>query len=187
MNKSKKQLIDLCYCSEESIDQYYNTEKYLRGLLVDIVEANSISESQVDSLVTLYCGFDEFRGNGLLTTLFIENDNCDLVWNSFKSIAKKSPEDTCYISALINLDNCIRTNVELAEAMPSFIIDAIKINPYGFLDMISVRSEVCKSKLSEYTLYYDTPDKDLIRIFEEISSSSDNNKYQDLASELIKR
>ena len=125
--------------TKQSVERYKKIENDLKPLLTEIVEKKTLSCSQAENLVILYSDYDNFRGESLLSNLLVENDNYLLVWESFRIIARESNKDTCYISALIELDKNIRTNAELSEAMTDFIITSIKNNPKGFLDMFSNR------------------------------------------------
>lgn len=184
-NKSNRlnQLNDLT--SSESIKRYSEVQNGLKPLLKSIVEKQTIEKQQVVRLVKLYSDYDRFSGHALLSNLISNEDNYNLVWRSFKIIAKESPKDTTYTSALISLNKNIRTNVELAEGMPSFIIKAIQNNPMGFLDMYIVRDEGTQKTFSNNIYYYESPDSTLIAIFKDISNNSNDTKYRSASTSLL--
>ena len=173
--------------SNESIEKYRNIETNLKPLMSRIINSKTISNSQSDSLVTLYSDYDYFSGESLFSYLLTNDENYDLVWSSFRIMAQESRKDTCLISGLITLDNNIRTNAELAEAMQDFTVQAIRNNPIGFLDMYNLRDEKQRNILASYIAIWDTPDKELIETYTEISKSSDNDTYKKLATELIEK
>src|SRR5918993_1563339 len=159
----------------ESIYKYNSVHKHLKPLLVKIVDANTISKSQLDSLMILYSDYDYFSGEALFSKLFTGDDNYNLVWRSFEIITKESKKDTCYLSALTTLDTHITTNVELAEAMPDFIVQAIQNNPKGFLEMYGTRRPELRPDFANYISVYDEPDKKLVEIYTDISNNSEND------------
>lgn len=171
--------------SKKSIDRYNEVNRRLKPLLVKITSASSLSKSQADSLVILYSDYDYFSGEALFSQLLTNDDNYNLVWESFRIMTKESKRDTSYISALITLDTHIRTNVELAEAMPDFIVQAIQNNPNGFLEMYRARRSDLRSDFANYISVYDEPDKKLIVIYTDISKNSENDDYKKLAQELM--
>jgi len=169
----------------ESVDKYNAVHKNLKPLLAKIVNANTITKSQVDSLMILYSDYDYFSGEALFSKLLTMDDNYNLVWRSFEIMTKESKKDTCYISALTTLDKHIATNVELAEAMPDFIVEAIQNNPKGFLEMYAARRPDLRPDFANYISVYDQPDKKLIAIYTDISENSENDNYRKLAGELV--
>jgi hypothetical protein len=171
--------------TKNSVDRYYLVERNLKLLLTKIVNSKSISKSETKSFITLYSDYDYFSGEALFSHLLSNEDNYNLVWPSMEILAKESPKDTLYISALINLDNHISTNVELAESMPAFIIKAIYNNPEGFLDIYSVRSYAMRKELSKYISAEDETEQDLLVVFNDISIKSINEKHRKAAVELI--
>ena len=173
--------------SNESIDRYNKVAKNLKPLLIRIVKANSANKSQADSLEILYSEYDYFSGEALFSQLLTEDDNYNLVWRSFQIMTKESQNDTCYISTLISLNDQISTNVELAEAMPSFIAKAIQNNPIGFLEMYNKRKGDQRTNFSKYISEYEEPDIKLIEIFTDISEKSKNGNYRNLATDLLQR
>ncbi|MEX2231418.1 MAG: hypothetical protein WD824_04625 [Cyclobacteriaceae bacterium] len=173
--------------SEESVSRYHLVDANLERLMRNVVDVNSISKEQADSLVMLYCYYDYFAGESLFSKLLTDDDNYKLVWKSFEIMSGESQRDTCFISALINLDDCIRTNAELAEAMPDFIVKAIANFPEGFLAMYGVRKRQTEGDFANYISIYDEPDKKLIAIFTEISTSSKNENHRRAAADLLQK
>lgn len=171
--------------SKESVDKYRAIENYLKPIMTKIVNSNTVTISQSDSLVKLYSDFDYFSGESLFSQLLNNDDNYNLVWQSFRIMAKESSKDTCYISGLIKLENNIRTNAELAEAMGDFVVSSIQNNPIGFLDMYDIRKAENRSDFANYIAVWDDPDKELIGKFTEISQKSNDEHYRKLATELI--
>ncbi len=155
--------------------------------MTKIVNLNKISKSQSDSLVKLYSDYDYFSGESLFSQLLTNDENYDLVWKSFKIMVQESSKDTCFISGLIKLDNNIRTNVELAEAMQDFKVQAIRNNPLGFLEMYSHRQGKQKINFANNITIWDDVDKELIDKLSEISKNSTNENYRQLATELIEK
>ncbi len=171
--------------TEKSIRKYRNVEKYLKPLMVKVITTNTINHLQLDSLVTLYSDYDFFRGEALLSNLLTNDENYQLVWKSFQIIANQSSRDTTCISALIRLNDHIRTNVELAEAMQSFIEKAICHNPEGFLDMYLARRAEARSILIKHLTEYEEPDKEMISILTKISKTSKGKQYQQASTEIL--
>jgi len=171
--------------TNESIDKYREVENNLKLLLSETVKKKTLNCSQLENLVTLYSDYDYFSGEALFSQLLSNDENYSLVWESFRIVAKESYKDTCYIAALIELDKNIMTNAELSEAMTGFIIEAIKNNNFGFLDMYSARTNENRVKFANYISHYDLVDKELLSTFTEISRNEKNEKYRQAAYELI--
>jgi hypothetical protein len=185
-NKINKQVIRLKkLTSKESVEKYISVEKNLKPLLTEIVNSDTIIKSQSDSLVKLYSDYDYFSGESLFSQLITNDENYNLVWQSFRIMAKESSIDTCFISDLIKLENNIRTNAELSEAMGGFVVKAIHKNPIGFLEMYNHRQAEQRTNFANYITIWDEPDKELIDKYSEISKNSINEKYRQLATELI--
>ncbi|RCW19671.1 hypothetical protein [Marinilabilia salmonicolor] len=182
-NKQIKRLEKLT--AKESIAKYRNIEKYLKPLMTKIVNANTITRSQLDTLVILYSDYDYLTGESLLSKLIDNDENYDLVWQSFKIIANESTKDTSFISGLIELDNNITTNAELAQKIQDYVVIAIKNNPIGFLEMYDERDQEQRHNFAKRICIWDTPDKDLIDKFVEISQKSKNKNHKQLSTELI--
>lgn len=171
--------------SKESVDRYRSIENNLKPLMTRIVNSKTISQSQSDSLVTLYSDYDYFSGESLFSQLLTNDENYSLVWESFKMMVKESSKDTCFISGLINLNNNIRTNVELAEALENFKVNAIGNNPLGFLEMYNQRHGKQRRSFAYSITVWDDPKKELMDMFSEISKNSSNDNYRKIATELI--
>jgi hypothetical protein len=183
LNNQIKRLKSLT--SDESVTRYNEVEKNLKPLLTKIVSSSALSKSQADDLVRLYSDYDYFSGEALFSKLFKGNEDYSLIWNSFGILAKESKKDTCYISALIKLDRNIRTNVELAESMPDFIVKAIHNNPLGFLSMYGKRQENQRTDFANYITIFGDLDKELFDIYTGIARNSKNEDFKKLADELI--
>lgn len=173
--------------SKESVDKYRAIENYLKPIMTKIVDSNTVTISQSDSLVKLYSDFDYFSGESLFSQLLNNDDNYNLVWQSFRIMAKESSKDTCFISGLIKLENSISTNAELAEAMGDFVVTSIQNNPTGFLDMYSCRKAKDRSDFANYIAVWEDPDKELIEKYTDISENSTDEHYKKLATELIEK
>lgn len=173
--------------SNESVERYRAVENKLKPLMTKIVNSNTLTKSQSDSLVKFYSDFDYFSGESLFSQLLNNEDNYNLVWQSFRIMARESSKDTCFISGLIKLENNIRTNAELAEAMGGFVVTSIQNNPTGFLDMYSFRKGENRSDFANYIAVWEDPDKELIDKFTEISEKSTDENYKILATELIEK
>lgn len=173
--------------SKESVEKYRSIEKNLKPLMTKIVNSNTISKSQSESLVQLYSDYDYFSGESLFSQLLTNDENYKLAWESFRIMVKESSKDTCFIAGLIKLDENIRTNVELAEAMQDFKVQAIRNNSLGFLEMYGQRQGKQKTDFAINISIWDERDQELIDKYTEISKNSKNEKYRKLASELIEK
>lgn len=171
--------------SKESVERYRSIENNLKPLMTRIVNSKRISQPQSDSLVTLYSDYDYFSGESLFSRLLTNKENYDLVWESFRIMVKESKTDTCFISGLIQLDKNIRTNAELGQAMQDFTVRAVRNNPIGFLEMYEQRNDEQRTDFANYIAIWDSPDKELIEKYSEISENSTNENYKKLATELI--
>ena len=171
--------------SQESVQRYRSIENNLKPLMTRIVNSKTISQTQSDSLVTLYSDYDYFSGEALFSKLLTNDENYDLVWESFRIMVKESKTDTCFISGLIKLDKNIRTNAELGEAMQDFTVQAVRNNPIGFLEMYEQRKVENRTDFANYIAIWDSPDKELIEKYSEISKKSIDENYKKLATELI--
>jgi hypothetical protein len=185
LDKQIKRLENLT--SKESVIRYRRIENNLKPLMTRIVYSETISQLQADSLVTLYSDYDYYSGESLFSQLLTNDENYSLVWESFKIMVNESIKDTCFISGLIMLDKNIRTNAELAEAMQGFTVRAVRNNPIGFLEMYNMRNDQQRPDFANYIAIWDSPDKELMDKFSEISENSTNEKYKRLATELIKK
>ena len=171
--------------SVSTVERYQNVKQQLKPLMYSIITANPVNKSQAQLFATLYSDYDHFSGESLFDNLITNDENYNLVWESMKKIVQEARSDTSYISCLIILKKTIRTNVELAEKMPEFVIEAISNNPKGFLDMYLTRNSGERKHFSNHITYFDNPDKQLVSKFKEISSNS-SKIYQDAAIDLLK-
>ena len=171
--------------SKESVLMYRNVENNLLPLLKEITSLNKVSKFQADSLVNLYSDYDYLSGESLHSHLFTDEENYKLVWESFKIMVHESSKDTTYINCLIRLDKNTKTNIELAEAMQDFKIQAIRNNPTGFLTMYGERKGELRLAFAKNATIWDDPDKELIEKFSNISKNSKNESQKNLAKELI--
>ncbi|WP_430816564.1 hypothetical protein [Carboxylicivirga sp. RSCT41] len=171
--------------SKQSVERYRNIENNLKPLMTRVVNSATINQSQSDSLVTLYSDYDYFSGEALFTQLLTNDENYTLVWESFKIMVKESRKDTCYISGLIKLNRNVRTNVELAEALEDFKVEAITNNPLGFLDMYNSRHGEQRNSFAYNITVWEDPTKEIMDLFIEISQNSTDENYKKLATELI--
>lgn len=171
--------------SKESVERYRSIENDLKPLMTRIVNSRTISQPQSDSLVKLYSDYDYFSGESLFSKLLTNNENYDLVWESFRIMVKESKTDTCFISGLIQLDKNIRTNAELGQAMQDFTVQAVRKNPIGFLEMYGQRNNEQRTDFANYIAIWDSPDKELLEKYSEIAEKSTDENYKKLATELI--
>ena len=185
IDKQIKRLEKLTY--KESVERYRSIEDYLKPLMTRIVNLKTISKPQSDSLVTLYSYYDYFSGESLFSKLLTNNENYDLVWESFRIMVQESKTDTCFISGLIQLDKNIRTNAELGQAMQDFTVQAVRNNPIGFLEMYGQRIIEQRTDLANYIAIWDSPDKELLEKYSEIAEKSTDDNYKKLATELIEK
>jgi hypothetical protein len=170
--------------SNSNVDQYQLVHDNLKPLMVAIISSDTISISQAGEFVKYYSFYDDFCGESLFSNLLTDDENYKLAWESIRKITQTPIKDTTYISIIIELNNNIRTNAELAEAMEDFVIESIKNNPKGFLDMFLARKPEGRKSFSYNITYFEDPNADLIRIFKEISAKSEI-KYQNAAKELL--
>lgn len=185
-DKVNKQITRLqILTSKKSVERYRNIENNLHPLLIEIVNSKMISSSQSDSLVNLYSDYDYFSGESLFSYLITNDENYTLIWESFKLMVNESSRDTCFISGLIKLNNNIRTNVELSEALEDFKVKAISNNPLGFLDMYNRRQGKQRNRFAYNITVWDDPKKEIMDMFTEISLNSTNENYRQLSTELI--
>ena len=171
--------------ADEFIHNYNLVNKHLRLILENTVSNNLMTCDQADSIAQLYSFYDNCQGGSMCSQVLTGNDNYDLVWKSFKIMSKESKKDTCFISALIYLDDHIRTNVELAEVMPKFIVESIKNNTEGFLDMYFRRNSETQNSYWRYVSYYDQPDSTLMSTLNDISTYSNNETHRTAATEIL--
>jgi len=183
IDKKQRQINRINYLlTDSSIKRYRNVEKNLKPLMTKIVADNRIDKKQLSGFLTLYCDYDYFRGEGLLTKVLTEDENYSLVWNTFDIIIEASKTDTIYISTLMEFDDKIRTNVELAQAFNErFILESIRNNTEGFLDMYLVREKEARNELINRV--WDSAS--FISIFTEISEKSRTVKYKKASLEII--
>jgi hypothetical protein len=171
--------------SEDMQRRYRTVVRELRPLLVKIVHAKSIDRQQARKFVTLYSTYDRFKGEALFSHLLSDDDNYRLVHVAFGKLAGAAKKDTSFILALILLSHSVRTNVELAEGVPSYVRDAIRNNPEGFLLMYAKRNKVAQEQLLEFVAPDGTPDEKLMRAFEIIAQSKNHPRISSIARELM--
>jgi hypothetical protein len=152
--------------------------------MVSIMDANSVSLAQSEMFTTLYSDFDYFSGQGLFSKLLKDDESYNLVWKTLSKIAQVSGKDTSYMTCMLKLSDNIRTNAESAEGIQDLVIQSIRNNPKGFLDMYIVRNKEERKHFAGYIFYYETPDKELVKIYKEISINS-TKLYQSAAKELL--
>lgn len=184
VNQQIKRLENLT--SNESVERYRNVDKTLKPLIIKIVNSNTMTKSQSDSLTTLYSDYDYFTGESLFSKLLNSEEEYKLLCKSFQIMANESSKDTCFIFELIKLNDNIRTNVELSEGFEYLVVDAIKNNPTGFLEMYDNRQLERRKNFANHICVWDEPDKELIEEYTKISKNSLNENYRYLAEELIR-
>lgn len=171
--------------SKETQATYHRVAFELRPLLTTIVNGQSISAGQGRKIVSLYSAYDHLSGEGLFVNLLHGDDNYQLVWKSFEKIAAAANKDTVFIWALVTLNDSIRTNVELAEAMPDFLMASIRNNPEGFLQMYGRRDKMARREWASFIAPYDTPDREIMTILQKLSRSAGDPKKSAYAKEII--
>lgn len=77
--------------------------------------------------------------------------------------------------------------MELAEKMEDYKLGAIRNNPLGFLEMYGQRQGNGWIEFANNISKWGDPDKELIEKYTEISQSSANEDYRQLAIELIEQ
>jgi hypothetical protein len=170
--------------SKNTIDRCQKVERNLRPLMVSIMDANSVSLAQSEMFTTLYSDFDYFSGQGLFSKLLKDDESRNLVWKTLSKIAQVSGKDTSYMTCMLKLSDNIRTNAESAEGIQDLVIQSIRNNPKGFLDMYIARNKEERKHFAGYIFYYETPDEELVKIYKEISINS-TKVYQSAAKELL--
>ena len=171
--------------SDDVVYNYNLVDQHLRGLLHRAVSNQMMTCAQADSIAEIYSIFDELSGSAMFSQALKEEDNYNLVWNSFKIMAEQSETDTCFTSTLIYMEYRIRTNVELAQVMPDFIVEAIKNNVEGYLDMYNARNSDKKYNFSRHISVYDLPDSTLTARLTDISANSKIDNYRIAATEIL--
>lgn len=172
------------FLEEGFMAQYTEVNNELKPLMTFVVQADTISKPQIEKMVYLYSFYDASRGSAMFSNLINIDENYSLTWESFRIIASYT-KDTSSISGLIELDNAIRTNAELGQAMQGFLNQAILNNPEGYLEMYSQRSEEEKVYFAEYCKMWDTPVEEIIAIFKDIANNSTNPTHRSLAKNLL--
>jgi hypothetical protein len=170
--------------SKRTIDRCQKVERNLKPLMVSIIDAKSVSLAQSEMFTTLYSDFDYFSGQALLSQLVKDIENNNLVWKSLSKIAQASGKDTSYMTCMIKLSDNIRTNAEISEGIQDLVIQAIRNNPNGFLDMFIARNKEERNHFAGYIFYYENPDEELVKIYKEISINS-TQVYRSAAKELL--
>ena len=171
--------------TESSIKKYQNVEKNLKPLMTKIVANNQINKNQLYEFLMIYSDYDFFSGESLFYNFLTNDENYSLVWKSFDIISEASKNDTIFTSALIVLDDNIRTNVELAEAInETFLTKSVKNNPEGFLDMYLAREKDTRSEF--VNRFWGLANTELISIFTVISEKSRNEEYRIASIEIIR-
>jgi hypothetical protein len=71
--------------------------------------------------------------------------------------------------------------------MSAFIVKSIRNNPIGFLEMYNAKVGKKRTEFVNHASVYDTPDKELLEIFTQLSTNSSNELHRALAVELLRR
>lgn len=171
--------------TETNKQRYQNVEQNLKPLLKRIVADNSVNNSQLDNLVTLYSDYDNFSGEGLFSQLLTNEENYQLSWKSFEIIAEQSQRDTTNIAALIELDKRIKTNAELSGEFFVFIEKAILNNPHGFLDMYSNRNNKLRDELMNYIQPSTNFSKEIVLILNDILLNTSDERHRKVSLEIL--
>ena len=185
-NKIRKQIERIeKLLTETNKQRYHNVEQNLKPLLKRIVADNSVNNSKLDNLVTLYSDYDYFSGEGLLSHLLTNEENYQLSWKTFETIAEQSQRDTTNIAALIELDKRIKTNAELAGEFFAFVEKAIINNPHGFLDMYSNRNNKLRDELMNYLQPSTNFSKEIVLILNNISHNTSDERHRKVSLEIL--
>ncbi len=153
--------------------------------MVRIVRAKSISRSQAKLFVSLYSAYDYYSGRSFLSQVLTDSDNYNLVWKTMDKLEAGAAHDTCFILALISLDDTIKTNAELGEAMPDYVTDAIASNPKGFLQMYMNRNKEARRNFSRNLVLSEGSYEKLLPLFQKVSQSSKSGKLRAAVKELL--
>jgi len=180
----KKQLARLeDLMAKEIVDKYQSVVKELKPLLVEAIEAKSLSPHEATRFSELYAIYDDLGSESLCSQVLEEDENYTLVWNAIRMIVKRSSEDTTYLRALMTLSDGISTNVELAEGMQDFLPEGIKNNPEGFVAMFASQPAEGKVRFARYATKWEDPVRELMTLFDSLSQTA---PYGTDAQELIK-
>lgn len=172
--------------TEPSIKRYCIVERKLKPLMTNIVADNKITKNQLYEFLTLYCDYDYFTSEALFSKLLTNDENYSLVWKTFQIITEASKTDTIYISALIEFNEKIKTNVELAETIPFLILETIQNNPNGFLDMYLARGKETRYELIEIIIEM-LSENLVISCFTNIYEHTKNDTYKKTSMEIIQK
>jgi hypothetical protein len=173
--------------SPETQRQYHEISKNLMPLLRRIAMTKSpakLTKREMKDLLNLYSNYDHLAGEALRHSISPTEDENKLSWKAFQRLSIASKTDTLYIYTLIELENHIRTNVELAEAMNCFVMEAIRNNPEGFLKMYVKRNHDSREYWSHY-IVYDQCHGNLLNLFSHISESSKSDTIRKAAHEVL--
>ena len=158
--------------STERVGSYQLVSNELKPLLIKVIETKTINPEEAIRLSKLYTLYDNLRSESLFSGLFTMDENYNLVWNSIQMIVKRTPEDTAYLRALIELNDGISANVELSEEMQTFLPEGITNNPEGFLTMFEIRPEQEKERFAIYATRWEDPIPELMTVFDSLSKTS---------------
>ncbi|MEQ9378126.1 MAG: hypothetical protein RIG68_23250 [Imperialibacter sp.] len=183
MQQQINQMETLLY--PETVAKYKEVSVQLKPLLNEILKTSAVTKAQAVKFAYLYSAYDQFSGRALLKGFLSEDENYSLVWRTMEIMVAASKSDTSYISSLIDLDNAISTNVELAEKVGEFVIDAIKNNPTGFLEMYSLRSGKARDELATHAMLWEDPVPEMVSMFEELKLALKDSSMRSAADELV--
>lgn len=167
--------------------EYQQIRKEIIPLMKEINSSEHITCTMAEKFANQYSRFDYYCGESLFNDFITTEENYELVWGTFKSLSSQKTNDTCLIHALIKLDNNIRTNVELAETISEFKIEAIQNNPKGYLDMYAKRNENERIKFIWHLFYFDDPNEELLETYKLISENAAIEDYRNIASDVVKK
>ena len=164
---------------------YRQVEKDLKPLMMRMVHSKSITRGQAKLFVSLYSAYDYYSGEALFSQVLTDSDNYNLVWKTMDKLASLAALDTSFISALISLEDTIKTNAELGEAMGGFVTDAIRHNPKGFVLMYINRNEKSHRNFSRNLVLSEGSYEELVPIFQKTFESSSNARLRAAVKEML--
>ncbi len=183
VQKDIKHMEDLL--SERTQKVYRAVETGLKPALSKITANKRASRESARNVVLLYSAYDKFQGEALCGRVLNARENYDLVWKTVEVLAVEAKKDTFFIASLISLAQSIRTNVELAEAMPGFVWRSIGNNPKGFLQMFARRSRSARSQWMSYWMSEEFPDQALREVFVRIARTTGPGGLSNAARQLL--
>ncbi|MGD0584030.1 MAG: hypothetical protein ABR974_13930 [Bacteroidales bacterium] len=170
--------------SKTMIDIYNKVKNNLKPLLLTLSRSNSINLSQANEFSELYSYYDYFRGEGLFSYYLSSDKDFEPVLRVIKMISIEATKDKSFFYSLFQLRDKVSTYAGVTEAIPDFLIDAIKNNPMGFLDLFADQDSFNRIQYSKYIYNIDGQDEQLVKILKDISTKN-TKPYQALSKKLL--